>query len=80
MNNLYKSIKIVQSQIFILFTKITNPLICIVDQTECDDNEISCDNGKCIPRPFACDGVQDCDDGADEEGCPPQKGTRALIV
>lgn len=51
----------------------------LVDQAECDDNEISCDSGKCIPRTFACDGVQDCDDGADEEGCPPQKGIRLSL-
>jgi hypothetical protein len=43
-----------------------------VDGSECLENEVSCDVTKCLPNNFKCDGVQDCEDGADEQGCPPQ--------
>ncbi|KAM3922254.1 membrane frizzled-related protein isoform 1-T2 [Leptodactylus fuscus] len=37
---------------------------------DCGSMEFRCDNGKCLPLQWACDGWLDCFDGRDEQGCP----------
>lgn len=36
----------------------------------CPDGQTRCDNGKCVLPNWRCDGVPQCQDGADEENCP----------
>ncbi|XP_034236022.1 low-density lipoprotein receptor-related protein 3-like isoform X2 [Thrips palmi] len=36
----------------------------------CAENEIQCDNGKCVLPIWRCDGISHCIDGADEANCP----------
>ncbi|XP_065291448.1 basement membrane-specific heparan sulfate proteoglycan core protein isoform X4 [Dermacentor albipictus] len=35
----------------------------------CKHDEATCQNGKCVPRKYVCDGDYDCDDGSDENNC-----------
>ncbi|XP_075744885.1 terribly reduced optic lobes isoform X25 [Rhipicephalus microplus] len=35
----------------------------------CKHDEATCQNGKCVPRKYVCDGDYDCDDGSDEKNC-----------
>jgi hypothetical protein len=39
---------------------------------DCNDNQFTCD-GRCFDRRRRCDGVPDCADGRDEQGCPGGK-------
>ncbi|XP_045784357.1 basement membrane-specific heparan sulfate proteoglycan core protein-like isoform X5 [Maniola jurtina] len=36
----------------------------------CPDDAMSCDETRCVPLSQRCDDQRDCDDGADEMGCP----------
>ena len=33
----------------------------------CSENSFVCENGKCIPSVFVCNGEDDCGDNSDEE-------------
>lgn len=47
-----------------------DPNGCIAN---CFDEEFSCDDGESIDTQFQCDGIADCEDGSDEDGCDPSK-------
>ncbi|XP_037379377.1 low-density lipoprotein receptor-related protein 2 [Talpa occidentalis] len=53
----------------------SNHLTCVEDQTHeppvelCGSSSFLCDNGKCVPNHFRCDGVNDCHDNSDEHLC-----------
>ena len=38
-------------------------------RSECEPNEMKCNNGVCIMRIWKCDGDNDCGDGSDEVNC-----------
>ena len=53
-----------QSYHLLNFSKIT------IAGFGCPENSFTCNNKKCIPEPFKCDGKNDCGDNTDEEeGC-----------
>ncbi|OQV22574.1 putative Sortilin-related receptor [Hypsibius exemplaris] len=39
-------------------------------QQACTDSEFRCNNGRCVPFRYRCDGQADCTDGSDEVQCP----------
>ena len=45
---------------------------CVGDPCEvytCAEYEFTCNNDKCIPHIFLCDGANDCGDNSDEVNC-----------
>lgn len=46
--------------------------------SECTEYE--CPDGKCLEYSKQCDGVIDCDGGADEENCPTGKWKNAIHI
>ncbi|XP_053670657.1 sortilin-related receptor-like [Anopheles nili] len=45
------------------------PAINIMPGQECHDWMFKCNNNRCVPYWWKCDGVNDCEDHSDEEGC-----------
>ncbi|KAL4642178.1 low-density lipoprotein receptor-related protein 3 isoform X4 [Arapaima gigas] len=40
-------------------------------QSSCQSDEFLCGNGKCLPRAWRCNGLDECGDGTDERSCAP---------
>ena len=53
--------------ITILFTAIIT--YSFHDVSDCEAEEYECYSGKCIPRQYVCNTVNDCGDLSDEQGC-----------
>lgn len=53
----------------------SNQLTCVEDPSnepptlQCGSYSFSCSNGRCVPRYYQCDGVDDCHDNSDEQNC-----------
>ncbi|XP_025940300.1 low-density lipoprotein receptor-related protein 2 [Apteryx rowi] len=53
----------------------SNQLTCVEDPSnepptlQCGSYSFSCGNGRCVPRHYQCDGVDDCHDNSDEQNC-----------
>ncbi|XP_064168133.1 low-density lipoprotein receptor-related protein 3 isoform X2 [Anguilla rostrata] len=40
-------------------------------QSSCQNEEFLCGNGKCLPRAWRCNGLDECGDSTDEKSCAP---------
>ncbi|XP_051576616.1 low-density lipoprotein receptor-related protein 3-like isoform X1 [Myxocyprinus asiaticus] len=40
-------------------------------QSSCENDEYLCGNGKCVPRSWCCNGLDECGDNTDERSCAP---------
>uniref|UniRef100_A0A8K9XT84 Low density lipoprotein receptor-related protein 3 n=1 Tax=Oncorhynchus mykiss TaxID=8022 RepID=A0A8K9XT84_ONCMY len=40
-------------------------------QSSCQNDEFLCGNGKCLPRTWRCNGLDECGDATDERSCAP---------
>jgi len=45
----------------------------------CSNEEFMCDNGKCIPRQWHCNGADECGDGSDERHCSFSKCLTCML-
>ncbi|XP_056616650.1 low-density lipoprotein receptor-related protein 3 [Triplophysa dalaica] len=41
-------------------------------QSSCEKDEYLCGNGKCVPRSWRCNGLDECGDNTDERSCAPK--------
>uniref|UniRef100_A0A8C0BES2 LDL receptor related protein 2 n=1 Tax=Buteo japonicus TaxID=224669 RepID=A0A8C0BES2_9AVES len=61
----------------------SNQLTCVEDPSnepptlQCGSYSFSCSNGRCVPRYYQCDGVDDCHDNSDEQNCGSSNNTCA---
>lgn len=49
---------------------LINISLFATEGTSCSDDQFACSSGsQCVSAGFRCDGINDCDDRSDEEGC-----------
>ncbi|KTG43592.1 hypothetical protein cypCar_00029814 [Cyprinus carpio] len=53
-------------------------------QSSCENDEYLCGNGKCIPRSWRCNGLDECGDNTDERSCAapptPARDPKPLVL
>ncbi|XP_064597472.1 deleted in malignant brain tumors 1 protein-like [Liolophura sinensis] len=54
-------------------------IICSNNKTVCEPTQFRCDDGRCLPITFRCDGTITCRGGEDERGCMEMSGRRVTV-
>ena len=52
-----------------MFPLTVGPTLSPPEPGVCGQGQISCDNDRCFPEDYRCDGDVDCLDGSDEANC-----------